>query len=334
MTDQAITKKKANPYDQFKLAIRGDAVRERFEIILKERSEAFLSSLLSVVANDNALQKCDTGSILTAAAKAAILDLPVEKSLGFAWIVPFGKKAEFILGYKGYIQLALRTSAYEVINATPIYVGEKVIVNRLTGNITLNGKQTSDEVIGYASYFQMKNGFEKYRYMTVDEVHAHAKRYAKSYGNPKSNWTTNFDSMGLKTVIRQLLSKWGLLSIKMQDADMPLVSADNGRLTDPEDMVVPPFEDIIEGEAVDVETPTEPETEQSSHDSDYMCQAIVDAKLSVNVHAAKAALKYCTIDDPSTEEAVAWMRLYRGWKDLGMTTQVAADGANEGKIPQ
>ncbi|KKL23680.1 hypothetical protein LCGC14_2422940 [marine sediment metagenome] len=333
MTDQALTKKKANPYDQFKLAIRGDAVRERFEIILKERSEAFLSSLLSVVANDNALQKCDTGSILTAAAKAAILDLPVEKSLGFAWIVPFGKKAEFILGYKGYIQLALRTSAYEVINATPIYVGEKVIVNRLTGNITLNGKQTSDEVIGYASYFQMKNGFEKYRYMTVDEVHAHAKRYAKSYGNPKSNWTTNFDSMGLKTVIRQLLSKWGLLSIKMQDADMPLVSADNGRLTDPEDMVVPPFEDIIEGEAVDVETPTEPETEQSSHDSDYMCQAIVDAKLSVNVHAAQAALKYCTIDDPSTEEAVAWMRLYRGWKDSDKTTQEAADRANKGETP-
>ena len=333
MTDQtkAITK-----YDEFKLAIRGDAVRERFEVILKERSEAFLSSLLSVVENDSALQKCDTGSILTAAAKAAILDLPVEKSLGFAWIVPFGKKAEFILGYKGYIQLALRTSAYEVINATPIYVGEKVVVNRLTGNITLNGKKNGDEVIGYASYFKMNTGFEKYWYMTVDEVHAHAKRYAPSYGNSKSNWTTNFDSMGLKTVIRQLLSKYGLLSIKMQDPSIPLVSSDGaGRLTDPEDMVVPPFDGIVDAEMVDAETPTEPQPELLPTSNGDVYQAVVDAKLSTNAHAAKAALmNYCKTGYDTEEKAIAWMRLYRGWKDKDYTTHEAAELANEGQTPK
>ncbi len=331
MTDKTLTK-----YDQFKLSVRSDAVRERFEAILKEKAEPFMASLLTIVSGNDRLQQCNTASILTSAAKAAILDLPIEPAFGFAHIVPFKQEATFILGYKGYVQLAMRTKAYDVINATEIYIGEEIVENRLTGEIKLNGKRTGDEVIGFAAYFRMKDGYEKYKYMHIDDVHAHAKRYSPSYGNKRSAWTTNFEDMGKKTVLRQLLGKWGLLSIQYQDADIPLVpTADNGRLTDPEDLTVPNFEDVIEGEAVDVETPTEePQSEQSSHDSDYMCQAIVDAKLSVNVHAAQAALKYCTIDDPSTEEAVAWMRLYRGWKDSDETTQKAADLANKGKIPE
>ncbi len=208
MTDKAMTK-----YDQFKITLRGDAVRERFETICKDKTDVVMSALLTVVNGNAALQNCSTGSILTSAIKAAILDLPVENTLGYAYIVPFGKEATFILGYKGYIQLALRTKAYKIINATPVYEGEQVVENRLTGEIKLNGKRTGDEVIGYAAYFLMKDGFEKFAYMNVDAMHAHAKRYSKSYGNKRSAWTTNFDDMGKKTVLRQLLSKYGLLSI-------------------------------------------------------------------------------------------------------------------------
>ncbi len=321
MTDQTkeITKTK---YDQFKLTMRGDAVRERFEAILSERAEVFMSSLLSVVAGSDALQKCDTSSILTSAAKAAILDLPIESSLGYAYIVPFGKDATFILGYKGYIQLALRTSAYEAVNATEIYDGEEIVENRLTGEIKLNGERSGDEVIGFAAYFRLKSGFEKFKYLSVDDVHKHAKQYSKSYGNKRSAWTTNFNDMGKKTVIRQLLSKYGLLSIQYQDADVPLIqSNDNGRLTETEDMVMPDFEDLIEGEVKDV--------------NDDMYQAIVDAGLSENVYAAKAAIEnYCEVDLPTTEDALVWMKSYRGWRDTDLPPQEAGALANKGEVPK
>ena len=323
MSDQTKAIKK---FDQFKITLRSDAVRERFETILNERAEAFLSSLLSVVANDDALQKCDPGSILTAAAKAAILNLPVEKSLGFAWIIPFKDTAEFVMGYKGYIQLALRTSFYEAINATPVYEGEQVNVNRLTGNITLNGAKTGDEVIGFASYFKMKNGFEKYIYMTVAEVHAHAKRYSKSYSYKNLAWKTNFNDMGKKTVIRQLLSKWGLLSIEMQDSDVDISmfpTNGNERLTETEDLVVPEFGEIVEGEAVDAE-PSE----------DDIYQAVVDAGLSENVHAAKKALAKCKTGYETPEMAIAWMTAYRGFRDMGGTVAQAAKQVNEGNVPK
>ncbi len=276
MTDQtkALTK-----YDQFKLSIRSDAVRERFEAILKEKAEPFMASLLTVVSGNDALQRCNTNSILTSAAKAAILDLPIEPAFGFAHIVPFKQEATFILGYKGYVQLAMRTKAYEVINATEIYIGEEIEENRLTGEIKLNGERTGDEVIGFAAYFRMKDGYEKYKYMHIDDVHAHAKRYSPSYGNKRSAWTTNFEDMGKKTVLRQLLGKWGLLSIQYQDADIPLVSTDGGsRLTDPEDMVVPPFDDIVDAEMVDADEHTAPHPELLPDDNGDLHQAVVDAK--------------------------------------------------------
>jgi len=283
MTDKALTK-----YDQFKITLRSDSVRERFQAILDERAEVFMSSLLSVVAGNDALQNCDTGSILTSAAKAAILNLPIEPSLGFAYIVPFKNDATFILGYKGYIQLAIRTSAYDAINATEIYEGEQIVENRLTGEITLNGKRAGDEVIGYAAYFRLNNGFEKFKYMTIDDVHAHAKKYSKSYGNQRSAWTTNFNDMGKKTVIRQLLSKYGLLSINMQDADISLIpSDDNGRLTEAEDMVVPEFGDIVEGQAADVDsddTESQSDPEPESNGNRPYAPDVVRAK--INTYAA------------------------------------------------
>src|SRR3990172_24392 len=244
MTDPT---KALTPYESFKTILRRDDVQERFRELLDKRSPQFLASLLSVVSQNKQLLECDPSTVLVAAAKAAILDLPIEPVLGFAHIVPFGKEAAFIPGYKGLIQLAMRTNRYAAINADAIYEGEEVTINRLTGEITLNGNRSGDEVFGYFAYFRMKNGYEKYVYMRVEKVNSHAKKYSKSYGKGGSAWSTDFGAMAKKTVLRQLLGKWGLLSIEWQDDDaIPLdrETAADPRFATP-DLTVPNFDNVI-----------------------------------------------------------------------------------------
>lgn len=316
------------PYERFKNIVKKEDVQARFKDILNQRGPAFLASLISVVSGNDALQKCEPATILTSAAKAAILNLPIEQSLGFAYIVPFGKDATFVLGYKGMIQLAIRTSMYEAINATNIYEGEAIREDRLTGKIVLNGNRTGDKVTGYVAYFKLRNGFEKYHYMSVEQVTAHAKKYSKSYGNGRSAWTTNFDDMGKKTVLRLLLGRYGLMSIDMQDTDdatLPVVSDDN----DPR-FAMPEFGDVVDGEAHEV-VEQEAQTEQAEPN---VFDAVVAHGLSDNEFAAREALKHCTTGCDTGEKAVAWMRLYRGWRDMGGTVEQAAKAANNGEVPK
>lgn len=249
-------------YTKFKSLVQGDDVQARFKALLNKRGPAFLASLLSVVGNDNKLMECEPSSILTSAAKAAILNLPIEPALGFAYIVPFKKRATFILGYKGMIQLAIRTGQYNTINATEIYEGEEVIVDRLTGLVKLNGKRTGNTVTGYISFFKLKNGFEKFLHMDTDSVLRHAEQYSKAYqygmreGKKDSPWFTDFDGMGKKTVLRLLLGKYGLMSIDMQDSDTPPDPA----LADDPRFEMPNFDDVIDGQSQDA--PPEDEQEK------------------------------------------------------------------------
>ena len=335
MSDQI---KALTPYDKFKTTLQSDQVQARFRDILDKRSPAFLSALLSVVAGNDRLATCKPSTILSAAAKAAILNLPIESSLGFAHIVPFKDEATFVLGYKGYIQLALRTSFYDAINATVIYEGEEIVENRLTGEIVLNGKRTGDGVIGYAAYFRLKNGFEKFVYMTTDAVHAHAKKYSKSYGFDSSAWSTAFDEMAKKTVLRLLLGKYGLLSIDMQDSDDATLPAigDNGRLTETPEMVVPSFEDVVEGQFSD---PPQPEQtpDPIPPDQDDLTAIIINAaiaaKYTENDHSAKQTLKHSKVKFETLEQGLTWFKAYRGWKDMGGTTEQAVKKADAGEIP-
>lgn len=206
------------------------AIRERFESILGNKARAFASSIISVAQGNDALQKCDPGSIIASAAMAASLDLPIIGSLGQSCIVPYSGKAQFQIMARGFVQLAIRSGQYKTMNAVEVHEGEIVSRNRLTGEIDFNpdGKK-SDKIVGFLFYFKLKSGYEKYTYMTVEEAQAHGKRYSKSYGSDHSKWKTDFNAMALKTVVKQGLSKWGPLSTEMQTAiqfDQAAVSED------------------------------------------------------------------------------------------------------------
>ncbi len=145
------------------------------------------------------------------------MDLPINPNLGFAAIVPYKNTAQFQLQYKGLVQLAMRSGQYKTINVSEVYEGEIKNVNRFTGDYEF-GERTSDMVVGYMAYFKLVNGFEKYSYMTVDEIKEHAARYSKTYQRGDGVWKDNFDAMAKKTVLKLLLSKFGILSIEMQRA--------------------------------------------------------------------------------------------------------------------
>ena len=191
------------------------AVMNRFEEVLGKRASQFTASILSLYNGEKMLQKAEPMSVISSAMVAATLDLPVDKNLGYAWIVPYGGRAQFQLGYKGYIQLALRTGQYKFINCIPVHEGELQKWNPLTEEIEIDfEKRESDAVIGYAAYFELLNGFRKTVYWTKAQVEKHKKKFSKS----DFGWGKDWDAMALKTVLKSMLSKWGILSVEMQKA--------------------------------------------------------------------------------------------------------------------
>lgn len=205
-------------------------VKKRFEDILGGRAAAFTSSIMSLYNADVALQQSDPGSILQSAVIAATMDLPINKNLGFAFIIPYKKEgkyfAQFQMGYKGFIQLAIRTGKYKTIHTTEVYRDEILSWDPLTGvfeataaeSWKLREKGDFRDVVGYMSFFKLLNGFEKTYYMTVEQLKAHGKKYSKSYDNSYGLWQTNPHVQYLKTPLKLLLSKYGILSIEMQKA--------------------------------------------------------------------------------------------------------------------
>ncbi|MCY8412773.1 recombinase RecT [Bacillus spizizenii] len=212
-------KQKSAPVQQQGATMKGllssPSVIKRFEEVLGKRATQFTASILSLYNSEQMLQKTDPMSVISSAMVAATLDLPIDKNLGYAWIVPYGGKAQFQLGYKGYIQLALRTGQYKSINCIPIHEGELQRWNPLTEEIEIDfEKRESDAVIGYAAYFELINGFRKTVYWTKAQVEKHKKKFSKS----DFGWKNDWDAMALKTVLKAVLSKWGILSVEMQKA--------------------------------------------------------------------------------------------------------------------
>lgn len=223
----------------------GEGMRKRFDDLLGERTPQFLSSIVSLVNADKNLQAAFAQAPMTviqSALKAATFDLPIEPSLGYAYIVPFNNtykdaqgnwkkrmEASFIIGYKGLVQLCLRTGAYSrVPDAVDVREGELISYDRLTGDCEFRWEEDEDKreslpIIGYAGYFRLKNGAEKTIYMTVKQIEAHEKKNRKGREMGKG-WRDDFDAMARKTVIRRLTSKYGLVSIQYQGGDKDTIN--------------------------------------------------------------------------------------------------------------
>ncbi len=197
--------------------LENEKVKARFLEVLDKNAPAFISTLLTIWSGNNKLQECDGKSILGAAGLAATLNLSISPSLGQAYIVPYKGQAQFQIGCRGLIELAHRTRRYTALNSGVVREGEIRGVDVITGDL-IRGEKVSDKVVGYVAYMRLDNGFEKALYMTVDEIQVHAEKYSQSYAyDLKSNrkgsvWSTNFDAMAKKTVLKSLLNRWGVIS--------------------------------------------------------------------------------------------------------------------------
>lgn len=238
-------------------------VKKRFEEVLGNRAPQFMASVINLVNSDTNLQKVDQMSVIASAMVAASLDLPVDKNLGYAWIIPYSNRAQFQLGYKGYIQLALRTGQYKHINVIEVYEGELQKWNRLTEEFEIDFDQRkSDAVVGYAAYFELTNGFKKTVYWTKEEVEKHRKRFSKS----DFGWKNDWDAMAKKTVLKNMLAKWGILSIEMQKA---IVDDDEREIKDitvevgQENIIDTEFEEVEQEEAEPIGQPKKEDIEQT-----------------------------------------------------------------------
>ena len=252
------------------------AFKKKFEEMLGKKAAGFISSIMAVTNSSNYLMKADPATVIGAAAQAAMLDLPINQSLGFAYIVPYKGAAQFQLGYKGYIQLAQRSGQYADIVAKTVYEGELEYENRLLDKFRF-GERTSDKVIGYLAYFRLTNGFEKMLYMTIDEAQAHAKKYSQNYKGGTDKWgLADFDVMAEKTVLKRLLSKYGPLSIESIQMSQALAN-DGGVISMNNDG---DFDVNFSGETIDAETETEESTDKpaENHDTYIVGGEVIDAE--------------------------------------------------------
>ena len=199
-----------------------DDVKNKFSEMLGKRATSFMTSVLQITAQNQLLAEADPISIYQAAAVAATLDLPLNNNLGFAYIVPYkdskrGQVAQFQMGYKGFIQLAQRSGQFKTIAAAPIYEGQIISSDPLSG-YQFDFTKKGSEIIGYAARFTLLNGFDATLFMTNEELKEHGVRYSQAFKKGFGLWKDNFDAMATKTVLKLLLSKYAPLSVDMQKA--------------------------------------------------------------------------------------------------------------------
>lgn len=235
---------KALAVKNFQAVMNNSYYQSLLQNTMKENKGAFTTSLMELFTSDPQLMQCDPNALMGEAVKAAGLRLPINKQLGQAYIVVFNNKDKasgkiiptptLIIGTKGYINLALRTNKYININKGTVYEGEFIGFDKVTGSLDISGEKISDVPVGYFAYIKQKSGFEKIMYMTIDEVCKFAKTYAPTVKFSKITWQelkeqaikqsvegkggglgwyAGFQDMAEKTVLRQILSSWGELSV-------------------------------------------------------------------------------------------------------------------------
>ena len=210
-----------NNLAKLKTTLKAPSVEAKFKEMLGKRAPQFMTSITSVVTNNALLQKADVNSIVMGAALAASMDLPLNSALGYVSLVPFNSKdgcyAQLQIQWKGLVELFLRSGQCQSIICETVYEGQLVKKNKFTGEYVFDeDAKKSDKIIGFMSYFRLTNGFEKYEYMTVEEVKAHAQQFSQTYRSGRGVWKDQFEAMARKTVLRRLLSKWAPKSVEMQ----------------------------------------------------------------------------------------------------------------------
>ena len=239
--------------NSLKAIVDNEKTQKKFKDLLGNKAQGFLVSLLNTVGENTQLQQ----------AVAATVDLPIDPNLGFSYIVPYNSRgkneAQFQMGYKGFIQLAIRSAQYRKINVAELYEGQFISYDPITDTLEYDiNNKISDTVTHYIAYFKTVNGFDKYNVMSKDEIINHAKKFSKTYSSKYSPWVTNFESMAKKTVLKLLLSKFGILSIEMQiaqKADQAVIEEIDGDNIEVE--YVDGNENADTTTAIEVETVTE-----------------------------------------------------------------------------
>lgn len=249
-----------------------EAVKNQISNIVGGRSQRFISAIVSAVNTNPQLQECTNQSIVSGALLGESLNLSPSPQLGQYYLVPFndrnkGKVAQFQLGYKGYIQLAIRSGQYKKLNVLAIKKGELVKFDPLNEEIEVNLMQNEEErenaeTVGYYAMFEYTNGFRKAIYWSKAKMEAHAMRYSMGYRAKKGYtfWEKDFDAMAYKTMLRQLISKWGIMSVDMVNAfenDMAVLNEDGSKF----------YIDTDETEEA-VEEIEEPVVEQQTEETD------------------------------------------------------------------
>jgi recombination protein RecT len=221
-------------------------IKKRLEEILGKNAATFATSVIQITKSNKLLVNAEPASIVGAAMTAATLNLPLNNSLGYAYIIPFNErqengqfmqKAQFQIGYKGFIQLAMRSGQFKTIHTTDVKQGEVLERNRLSGDITFqwiedDAIREKTETIGYVAYFRLLNGHEATLFMSMKELDGHGKRFSQTFKKNFGLWKDDFDSMAKKTVLKLLLSKYAPLSIDMQTA----VKTDQASFNDAENI--------------------------------------------------------------------------------------------------
>lgn len=196
-------------------------VKEKIESLMGSRATQFVSTLIQLTNNNKLLAKADPMTVLSASMVSASLDLPIQPSLGFAYIVPYKGQAQFQIGYKGLIQLAQRSGQFRFLNDCVIEKGRLISYNELTGELKIDWDKEPEKgnPDGYAVYFELINGFSKVVFWSYDKVKDHASKYSQAFRSGyDSPWKSDFDKMALKTVIKYALQRYAPLSVEMERA--------------------------------------------------------------------------------------------------------------------
>ena len=197
--------------NQIQVYMKKPEIIKKFgEIVGDWNAQAYVTGVLIVVNNSEALQKCTPESVLGAAIQAATLRLSCDPTIGEAYIIPRKGRATFQIGWRGYYRMALRTNKYRYINDTRIFVGETIVEDRLTGLHSIEGHKTGKEWTGWLLAFELRSGYQKTFYMSREELKAHGEKYGSSNDSKNPMWLTNFEAMCRKTVYRLGLSRYGV----------------------------------------------------------------------------------------------------------------------------